>query len=245
MKPLERFHPETRVGGYTNVDGTVEFYQRLHTLLRPNQEILDLGAGRGAWANDDAIAPIHRKLHDLRGDGRRVIGCDVDPVVLKNSTLDEAHVLPSSSAPFPYADSRFDVVVSDWTFEHLPDPSVTSSEIARVLKPGGWLCARTPNKNGYISLGNRVVPEAAHRLVLGRGQPERKTEDIFPALYRLNTRDQIAKCFGEAFIVTTYITNPEPAYVGQSNVGWAAWKFVERFLPGRFGAVLLIFAQRV
>jgi SAM-dependent methyltransferase len=48
--------------------------------------------------------------------------------------------------------------VSDFTFEHIVDPAQAARELDRVLKHGGWLCARTPNRYGYIALANRFVP---------------------------------------------------------------------------------------
>lgn len=244
MKPLERYHPEVQVGGYTAIDGTVEFYLRVRTLLRPDQVVLDLGAGRAAWVENLSLPPILRELLDLRGDGRRLIGCDVDPIVRTNPLLDEVHVLETGTSPLPFDDRSVDLVVSDWTFEHLSDPAVTAREIIRILKPGGWLCARTPNRNGYISVANRVIPKMLHRAVLRRGQPGRKGEDIFPTVYRANDQSRIREFFGIDCSVTTYVVNPEPSYLGQSRFAWAAVKVGERVLPRQLGAVLLIFARR-
>ena len=45
---VSRFYPENRAGGFSRCDGTVQFYQRVRALLRPNYVVLDFGAGRGA-----------------------------------------------------------------------------------------------------------------------------------------------------------------------------------------------------
>jgi len=48
--------------------------------------------------------------------------------------------------PFPYEDSRFDVVIFTEVLEHLSrDPLQTLSEINRVTKAGGYLLLSTPN----------------------------------------------------------------------------------------------------
>lgn len=239
-----RYHPEAAVGGYSSVDVTVEFFLRIRTLLAADQTILDLGAGRGAWVDEIGMPPLKRELLDLRGDGRKLVGLDVDSVVKSNPLLDEAFVLASSGSTFPFEDNSFDLVLSDWTFEHLADPGATARELARVLKPGGWLCARTPNKAGYISIANRFIPTVLHSRVLRRVQPQRKDEDVFPTFYRINTINKARRVLEEHFRVVAYTHHPEPAYFAGSRVGWGLIKVAERLTPRRMGAVLLIFAQR-
>ena len=45
---VSSFYPENRAGGFSRCDGTVQFYQQVHALLRPNYVVADFGAGRGA-----------------------------------------------------------------------------------------------------------------------------------------------------------------------------------------------------
>ena len=35
MTPRERFYPESRFGGFTDIDGTIAFYTRVHSQLTP------------------------------------------------------------------------------------------------------------------------------------------------------------------------------------------------------------------
>jgi hypothetical protein len=58
----------------------------------------------------------------LRGKARRVIGVDLDPVVLTNPLLDEAHVYDGVKIPLPV--SSIDLIVSDNTLEHVTPPGV-------------------------------------------------------------------------------------------------------------------------
>ena len=44
----------------------------------------------------------------------------------------------------------FDGVVCIEVIEHVPADEAFVSQIARVLKPGGWLCLTTPNGQSYI-----------------------------------------------------------------------------------------------
>jgi ubiquinone/menaquinone biosynthesis C-methylase UbiE len=152
-------YPETGAGGYSRADGTVQFYLRVNALAHPAMTVLDLGAGRGEFLEDPI--PWRRDLRNLKGKVAKLVGADVDPVVMTNPALDEAAVITPGKA-LPFADASFDMIVSDYTLEHIDDRKQFAAECARVLRPGGWLCARTPNKWGYIGVGARVVPNKAH-----------------------------------------------------------------------------------
>ncbi len=45
----------------------------------------------------------------------------------------------------PFRDRYFDAVVCSETLEHVPDDAAAVSEIARILRAGGWLFATVPN----------------------------------------------------------------------------------------------------
>jgi hypothetical protein len=69
------------------------------------------------------------------------------------------------------------------------------AELHRVVAPGGWVCARTPNRRGFIAVGARLVPNALHVRALKKLEPERKDFDVFPTRYRLNTMGQVRRAF--------------------------------------------------
>ena len=48
----ERFYPESRFGGFTDIDGTVVFYLRVNSLINASSTVLDFGCGRGAYDED-------------------------------------------------------------------------------------------------------------------------------------------------------------------------------------------------
>ena len=185
--------PENGAGGFSRCDGTVQFYQRVHALLGPNQLVLDFGAGRGAAYYDDS-SPFRKSLRDLRCAGRRIIGADVDPAVRTNPWVDDAVVI-TMDAPLPFQDGTFDLILSDSTFEHIQDESRIAAELDRVLKVGGWICARTPNRYGYVAVMNRIVPARLASSLVRSAQPHRKEQDIFPAHYRMNTLRKLRKLF--------------------------------------------------
>ena len=203
--------PENRAGGFSRWDGTVQFYQRVRALLGPNQVVLDFGAGRGAAFHEDSSS-YRKGLRDLRGEGRRIIGADVDPVVRTNPWVDDAVVI-TMDAPLPFQDGTFDLILSDSTFEHIQDESRIAAELDRVLKVGGWICARTPNRYGYVAVMNRVVPTRLASSLVRSAQPERKAQDIFPAHYRMNTLRKLRKLFpADRFDHMSFAFDSEPRY---------------------------------
>jgi SAM-dependent methyltransferase len=44
---MERFYPESRFGGFTDIDGTVAFYPRVNALAASKDVVLDFGCGQG------------------------------------------------------------------------------------------------------------------------------------------------------------------------------------------------------
>lgn len=191
MRLAERVFPEMAAGGFTRRDGTLQFYNRIHALMPETGTIVEYGAGRGRGAENPL--PYFRQLLDLRAKGRRVIGIDIDPAVETNPLLDEAYVFDGRRSPL--AAGRADMIVSDYVIEHVDDPAAFAAEIDRLLKPGGWFCARTVNALSVVALMATLVPNVLHASILRRAQVGRKAEDVFPPRYRLNTLSAVRKHF--------------------------------------------------
>lgn len=237
-----RIFPEVGAGGYSRVDGTIDFFTRVNALLRPTMVVVDFGAGRGEWMDDPHA--YRRDLRVLRGKVARVVGVDVDPVVTTNASLDEA-VVSRADRPLELADASVDLVVADHTFEHIDDPALVARELTRIVRPGGWICARTPNRRGYIAIGARLVPNRWHATVLRRLQPSRREEDVFPTRYRLNTPADLRTHFPQdVFDHFTYTHTSEPTYFGSSRLAWGVVNLVSRLTPRSLGATHMIFLRR-
>jgi SAM-dependent methyltransferase len=155
-----RLFPEVQAGGFTRLDGTIEFYSRVNALALKDSVVLDYGAGRGRFFEDPVT--YRRDLRLLKGNVARVIGVDVDPVVRLNPAVDDAYCI-AQDGRIPVKDGTVDLIVSDFTFEHVERPRAVADELTRVLKPGGWIAVRTPNKYGYVALGARLVPVSRMR----------------------------------------------------------------------------------
>jgi 2-polyprenyl-3-methyl-5-hydroxy-6-metoxy-1,4-benzoquinol methylase len=103
------------------------------------------------------------ELETIDARNTRFTICDIEPRAIElakklyGDTLAGADVV-EPNAPLPYADARFDVVVSMDVIEHVADPLAWTREALRVLKPGGTLFLTTPN---YASLSLRVIENTA------------------------------------------------------------------------------------
>ena len=237
------FFPEIAAGGFSRIDGTIQFWQRIGALIRPDSVVLDFGAGRGGPQTDDAVA-YRRNLATLRGRVRELIGVDVDPAVTTNPALDRALVIgPDGRLPIP--DHSIDVIVSDFVFEHIQEPAKVAAELDRVLAPGGWMCVRTPNRYGYIAIANRLIPDRLHARLIRSAQDQRKSEDVFPAVYRLNT----AKAFRQHFSPSRYVHyvipwEAEPAYYFGSRLLYSLFLAIQYVTPPSLRTILMVFMQK-
>lgn len=237
---IDRVRPEIHAGGFARDDGTIEFFLRLRALVDETSTVLDLGAGRGAQVIDNQ-SQFRGDLINMKGKVRKLVGADVDPVVKENPTLDEAVVIKPNE-PLPFEDGSFDLVFSDWVLEHIEDPEYFSAEVGRILKPGGWFCARTPYKYAYFALGARLLPDKAEAKTLSMVQPGRKSMDVFPKYYCSNTRKDISRSFPDSkWRTIAYYDNPPPSYTGNSQMLFRLLELYQKILP----SVLLIYAQKL
>jgi SAM-dependent methyltransferase len=215
LRILTQMYPEMSAGGFSHVDGTVQFYTRVNALLTPAMSVVDYGAGRGEWARDPVA--YRRELRALRGKVREVIGADIDAAVQSNESVDRCVLCPDA-ATIPLDDSSVDLIVSDHTFEHLDRPADIAREMARILRPGGWICARTPNRFGYIAAATSLIPNRRHAAMLRALQPGREAIDVFPTRYRLNTLRAVSRYFpSPRFANYSYYWAGEPSYFGRSQ----------------------------
>jgi hypothetical protein len=49
MNIKEMFYPESRFGGFSDIDATITFYDRINSLIQKSDTVLDIGCGRGVW----------------------------------------------------------------------------------------------------------------------------------------------------------------------------------------------------
>lgn len=238
---VDSWYPERSFGGFTHVDGTVAFYSRINAVVDPTSIVLDIGCGRGA-ASEDPV-PWRRELQILRGRCARVIGADVDPSAADNPAIDEFHLIENGIIPLP--DESVDVAYADFVVEHVTDVDAFFAECARVLKRGGSLFIRTPNVWSYMGIVSRLVPDRFHARLLARLQPTRRSEDVFPTVYRCNTRGTLRRALERQHLECVVQTHePEPAYLSFSRFFYALGVMYERYAPRAIRRTLLAYARK-
>lgn len=241
---VSKLFPEIAAGGFSRLDGTIQFYNRVNALLRPDMVVLDFGAGRGAGLVENR-SEYRRKLQLLRGKVARVIGVDVDPAVRSNPGIDEAIVVAPND-PLPLPDGSVDLVLADFVFEHIEHPDRCASELERILRPEGWICARTPNRLNYVAVAARLIPEKLRAPALRRVQPERKPEDVFPTFYRMNDLGTLRRLFPPGrWRDYSYVISPEPAYVPRRVWAWRMAMLFDSLLPAVLQSNILAFFQKI
>ncbi len=243
----EKIYPEIMAGGFARHDDEFLFFSRLRILLKSTDTVLDLGAGRGYSVTSGPLGKIGYKRLDLLC--KKLIGADVDEAVRENPYLAESHVI-GEDGHVPVEDASCDMVMSRSVMEHVENPEIFASEVERMLKPGGWFCALTPNKWGYGSIGARLVPNKLHAKVLrsvgavGR-DGGREDEDVFPTVFRINTRRDIERVFSkEKFEHGTYYHGGPPAYTGGYWPLAAAFLTWEWIMPRSFLRNIHVFIRK-
>ncbi|MBG0812501.1 methyltransferase domain-containing protein [Methylosinus sp. H3A] len=164
--------------GYVRNWDDIMFRRRILEALSADSEILDLGAGAGIV-----------EAMNFQGIARRVCGVDLDPRVESNPYLDEGRSADAGKIPYP--DATFDLVFSDNVMEHLDEPETVFAEAFRVLKSGGRLLFKTPNRNHYMALIARLTPHRFHQWFNKRRG--REELDTFPTFYRANSGSQVRR----------------------------------------------------
>ncbi len=234
-------YPESHFGGFSDIDSTVIFYNRVRSLLNESSVVLDVGCGRAEY-KDDPI-PYRKDLRTLRGHCRSVIGIDVDPAGETNPFIDTFHQINGSG--WPLADGSIDLCLCDWVVEHLTEPSVLFAEAARVLRPKGALCIRTMNKFSYAGVAARVVPNRLHAKLLAFSQKTRKHEDIFPTLYRCNSiRALKTQMRHHGLIPVVYGFESEPGYCEFSRVAFKIAASVRTIVPQFLRTTIFAFGRK-
>ncbi|MGA8866294.1 MAG: class I SAM-dependent methyltransferase [Candidatus Sulfotelmatobacter sp.] len=160
--------------------------------LQPGGNVRWLEAGCGHRILPNDLEPLEKSA--VREAGF-VVGMDMDWGSLSTHRSIDRRVRGSISH-LPFADESFDLVGCNMVVEHLDDPRHGLAELTRVLAPNGVLLIHTPNVKNYMVFLNHTVSRLLPRrwtAWLVHSAEQRAKEDIFPALYRMNSAEKLQK----------------------------------------------------
>jgi len=147
---------------------------------------------------------------------------------------------------WPIESNSVDLAFADYVVEHVTNPDSFFSEARRVLKPGGYLCLRTPNSLSYIALIARMIPNRMHSRVTKVAQQGREEKDVFPTVYKCNRprtlRRQLRKSGFECVVLQT---ESEPGYLNFSPLAFRIGVIWHAICPPMFRSTLQVFARKV
>lgn len=131
----------------------------LASLSAPGPAILDFGCGKG----EVVVEGLRRELDIWGVDVYREGGYRA---FAEATGLLGGRIKAITDGRIPFADGRFDVVLSNQVFEHVEPLGELLGEIRRVLKPGGALLAIFPTRECLVEC--HVNMPLVHRFRPGR-----------------------------------------------------------------------------
>jgi ubiquinone/menaquinone biosynthesis C-methylase UbiE len=204
--------------------------------LEPGDRVLDAGCGR------------YLKFCREFSTGAHVVGIDLERTFETNNEH-VPYAVRGDLGALPFPSGYFDMVISRSVVEHLQDPPRVFREFVRVLRPGGKVVILTPNKYDYVSLIAAITPYRLHRLLVSRicHVPE---DDVFPTVYRANTRSTVRKAMSAAGLIEREMDmiNHYPAYLMFSPMLFRIGVLYERLtslsaLESLRGSILCVFEK--
>lgn len=152
-----------------------EYINNLNNLIKPDQEVLELGAGTGK---------ITSSLVSL---GAKITAIDISAEslqVLRMRTKGKVKTVLGDIEELPFEDSSFDLLISSGSLSY-GSPSKIDKEIARILRPGGSIVI-------LDSLNHNPIYKANRHLSFVRGTRTRVSIERIPDLERVRS---LAKLF--------------------------------------------------
>ena len=144
-----------------------------------------------------------------------------------------------------FPDASFDAVLCVNVVYFWENPAAHLREILRVLRPGGMLCIRTPNRWNYIAVLSQLIPNRQHARVLAKAKAGLREEDIFPTFYRCNSLPAVRSALKRhQFTAHVYGYEAEPSYLSFSALAYALGVLHQKLAPGILRAAIFAFAQK-
>lgn len=157
-------------------------------LVTPETRWIDVGGGK-------AVFPHHEELSARMADRCQFLaGVDPSENIHHNRFVDEKNQCLIEDYR---TDEPFDLATLRMVVEHIQEPTDAVGNLSRLIRPGGHVVVYTPNRWSLCSITASLTPHFVHQAaaqVLWRSNDE----DVFPTVYKMNTREQLRHIFEEA-----------------------------------------------
>lgn len=153
-----------------------------------------------------------------------IIAIDENKETLSKNKDVEIKCVGDICRPLPFRDQSVDLITSSSVLEHLEDVKFFIKNASAILKPGGYMIHRIPNKFSPFSLINRLLPNYVTRKFL---------EIIWPGSYgSVGYRAYYNHCYPNAFtkLLKKYNFDVVEIRVGYTQAGYYSFLFPLYFL---------------
>ena len=191
LEQLASFYDDRYEGEYMASHEGLEELRVRETLqsipLHPGATILDYGCGRGAWV---------RLLHAVFPQAR-LVGIEISPTAVERARRDHPgdEFLVFDGGEAPLEDASCDLVFSYHVLEHVRDLRESVADMARLVRPGGYVCAILPcaNRGSIEEIATRLVRDGVEISATG----ERRFFHEDPGHLRRLTTEDLTERFRE------------------------------------------------
>jgi ubiquinone/menaquinone biosynthesis C-methylase UbiE len=180
---VRRFWEEKPCGSTHSLapEGTPEYFDQVERRRRELEPFIDRFADFGSTRGQEVLevgTGLGTDFVRFARAGARVTGIDLTEhsvrLVRRRLELEglEGDVRVADAEHLPFSDRSFDVVYSWGVLHHTPDPTRAISEVLRVVKSGGRVCAMLYARRSWVAYALWVRHAAL------RGRPHRSLDSV-------------------------------------------------------------------
>jgi ubiquinone/menaquinone biosynthesis C-methylase UbiE len=169
--------------GYFDPDAWYE--ATVERLVTKDCSWIDVGGGKTIFPENRSLSAALSQRCNL------LVGVDPSDNILVNPYVTER--IKCTLEQYQ-SDRCFELATLRMVAEHIQTPEAAVESLGRIVKPGGRVVVYTPNRWSPVSIAAAIIPFSLHS-PLTRFLWQTKAEDVFPTVYRMNTRKRLQALF--------------------------------------------------